>query len=354
MDDQNTTPRTFSYPNADRSLPENPQPTAPQQAQPKPTVHLQDALAEKSGFTTSSVHNIKTFQSEVASAVKKDNVSMIKIALAEKKRQDKQGTYEDIGASTSKNKAVLIGAFAVVVLVVIGGAFAYFYTRTPAPTTVVNAPLAAQSQIFQSESSVQFDVTDKNYVDIEQFVQNQKNVKIEIGTIQQIKFVQTEGATTTELTSSEFLNVLRARTPESLLRALHNEFIFGIYSLSPRDSFAIFKIDPDSYDSAYAAMLEWERNLESDVGGIFINPVVTIPPDDTGAASATSTLPTVVTQKSFVDRVIQNKDSRVLLGNDGKIKMFYTFFDESTIVFASSEVVLKELAVRLTTGRIAR
>lgn len=96
MDDQNQndTPQSFSYPNADRPLPGSPQDIAEQTPKPRPTVHLQDALSQKTEADP-SIRPIKTFQSDVANAIKNDNVSMIKIALAEKKRQDKQGTYEE-------------------------------------------------------------------------------------------------------------------------------------------------------------------------------------------------------------------------------------------------------------------
>ncbi|MEN9649178.1 MAG: hypothetical protein RL094_145 [Candidatus Parcubacteria bacterium] len=347
MDDQNENPRTFSYPNSDRPLPSSESTPAP-----KPIVHLQDALTQTSELNTGTTRNIKTFQSDVANAVKQDNVSMIKIALAEKKRQDKQGTYEDIAVTSQGSKVLIVSVVAFVALLVIVGSFFIFFnqsTKKETPQTVVQSK--AQLNIFDAEEQIPFDVEGRDLTTIESFVQKQKTVKIELGSIQQIEFIakNTTGVSA-DITSREFLNVISARVPDMLLRALKDDFMFGIYSLTPRDSFAIFKIDSNSYDNAYAGMLAWELYLEDDLGGLIINKIPQATPDDVFNATGTNSF----RRKPFVDRVVQNKDARVLLSDTGKIRLLYTFFDESTIIVASSESMLKELSVRLTTGRIVR
>ncbi len=75
--------------------------------------------------------------------------------------------------------------------------------------------------------------------------------------------------------------------------------------------------------------------------------------DSSGAA-----IPSVRTvnqaSATFEDRIIQNKDTRALIGLDGNIKFLYTFLDQKTLLIVSSERGLKEVQARLTTGRIRR
>jgi len=58
--------------------------------------------------------------------------------------------------------------------------------------------------------------------------------------------------------------------------------------------------------------------------------------------------------QAWVDRVVDNKDARVLVDPDGNVAMLYTFLDKQTLVIASSAESLKEILFRLTAGRIVR
>lgn len=351
MEEPNTTPRQYSYPNADRPLPGS---TEEQPEASKPQVHLQDVLAKKPELDPIKVQTIKTFQSDVANAVRQDNVSMIKIALAEKKRQEKQGTFDEALENSKNTNTLIIAGISVVALLAIAGALFFFTSSTSNSTISPITPqyTSYQSRILEAEQKIPFDTDIANLTIIEQFVQKQKTVKTELGDIQQINFVQTVGTTTVELSSAQFLDKLQTRAPDSLLRSLQGDFTFGIYSFTPKDSFLVLKIDPSAYDTAYAGMLEWERYIEDDIGGLLINSIIQPTVSTTTATDTPAT--NVFRRKPFVDRVIQNKDARVLLNEEGKIQMLYTFFDESTIIFSSSELMLKELIVRLTVGRVVR
>jgi hypothetical protein len=56
----------------------------------------------------------------------------------------------------------------------------------------------------------------------------------------------------------------------------------------------------------------------------------------------------------FKDKIIHNKDTRVLTTPNGQIKFLYSFIDKKTLVITTSENGLKEALYRTTTGRIIR
>lgn len=353
MDRDSEEPKKFSYPNADRLPDDSGEITGPKRAQDtnltqeelRQTVHLNDALKEGTVEKPSDMQHIRTFQSDVANAVKTDNVSLIKIALAEKKRQERQGTFNSTLISTSSSKkSIYIGIAVVLILFFAGGFFLYASLRVQTPIEPTDGTTLATPSI-EMEKVLDVDIGGKDSNDIERIVQAEKAAELSLGAMERIRFVQTNVAgIAQEVDSAGWLTFMRARAPDSLLRAFERGFVFGVYSLTPHDSFIIFKVE--SYDIAYAGMLQWEPSMEEDIGGVIINR-----PE---RGNTTSTASNNFNGKPFVDRIVNNKDTRVLLDDAGRVKMLYSFIDKNTLVIASGESVLREVVFRLTTGRISR
>ena len=351
MEDQSTEPKKYSYPNADRSPSD--QYVTEESVPTRPTIHLSDAIQQKHDIATGEVvKNIRTFQSDVADAVHSDNISMIKIALAEKKRKDRQGTFDEVLTVSHHSRRILLILAGIAVLTVVGlSLYAAFGNSSRERASVTDAQTSNSSDsstgiLLQAEKNTHFDVTGKFPDQIAKLVQDEKTVDLPLGSVTRLILTATSGSTTTPLDSNKFLTALRSRTSDSLLRSINDEFILGVYARTPDDSFLLFSIR--SYDNAYAGMLEWEPYMEHDIGGIIINQSQTLDQTDLTTSTANSA-PSV-----FVDRVVNNKDSRVMFNSDGSIKMLYSFLDKNTLVIASSPDTLKEVLFRLTTGRISR
>lgn len=385
MDSNGTEPKKFSYPNADRvagdsgettgpvnpansSLPNHDSTQGPTPAsrgesifKPKPsqkiikeTIHITDALQNEALKKPADLQNIRTFQSDIANVVKTDNVSLIKIALAEKRRQERQGTYEQtLNVVSSPNRILFIGIPVITLIFVIGGFFLWsVYFKTTPTKKVSDDVVTLATPPFETEKISIIDVKGKDFNDAEHLIAAEKKDIIS-GSMKRIKFIKTDSNNIKkDLSTQDWLTFFQTEAQGSLIRALDPGFIFGFYSLrSNIDSFIIFKVN--SYDNAYAGMLQWEPSIESDIGGFIEN-------KNNVATAATSTESTSTPQsnqfrgKPFVDRIINNKDTRVLLGDFGRIKIVYSFVDQNTLVIASGETVLREVIFRLTTGRISR
>jgi hypothetical protein len=112
--------KKYSYPNADQHIAgvSSGDEGALSKQTPKPVVHILDALTNIR--KEDDIRNIRTYQEDITDAIKNDNVSMIKIALAEKKRQDSQNSYNIEAKDKSDiSRYVLVGSFIVVTVIVL-------------------------------------------------------------------------------------------------------------------------------------------------------------------------------------------------------------------------------------------
>jgi hypothetical protein len=205
-----------------------------------------------------------------------------------------------------------------------------------------------------------------------------KDERFDLGTMKEIVFTAGSGTSTRRITTKEWFTLMRARASDSLVRSLDPSFEMGTYAFSnPYDTFIIFEVN--SYDNAFAGMLQWENSMDTDVGDLFILRRLIIPTgtNGTGIGASGSTTTNTTSQnntgqvqtsqtstgqnefgalrrREFIDKVVQNKDTRALVDERGTVLMLYTFIGKDTLVIASGEKSLKEILFRLTTGRIVR
>lgn len=368
--------KTFSYPNSDQfndpSLTESESSNVGgvgEIPQARRTVNIMEVMANKDS-TDGDAHTVRTYQSDIANTIKNDNVSMIKIALSEKKRQERRGTLDNSLDDGRRNLYLLVGAiFAFLVIAGLVAGFIYLQSERSKTATQVEQQKIQPLLYTETVSILNIDQIDVS--DLFKIIEKDKEAVMELGDMKSI--VLTVGSSTAErqLTSSDFFTLINSRAPDGLIRALGSNYLLGVYAFTPREMFAVFKVS--SYDAAFAGMFEWEPNIESDVGGIFINKKDRIANNlnDISSSQAAGTDQTVdetgtpvntetgspfgiFSQRRFVDKVLNNKDARVLVDTDGKEAMLYTFLDKETLVMATSEKSLKEIIFRLTTGRIIR
>ncbi len=356
MDEE--TPKKFSYPNVDQTIPgvkdanrdfekdllmNDGSGRVDQTMQgARPVVHILDALNQNKN-DDSEAKTIRTFQADIADAIKTDQVSMIHIALAEKKRQERQGSYDDTVKLKDTNKTIVwVGVFAIIFVI---ASIAGIYFLLPEPQTaeqIIDERKAAP--LMYAEQFVNVDVDNRTTDDLVRLLKREKDIEIPLGAMKGITLTTTYGSSTVPITGPGFFDTFNTRAPDGIKRSVEDKFMFGIYAFSPYDTFVIFKIN--SYDTAFASMLEWERFIETDVGDIFINKKKTV--------DSTSSTTQNLFRRVFVDKTIDNKDVRMLVDNENTPAMLYSFLDKETLIIASSEKSLKEIMFRLTAGKIVR
>jgi hypothetical protein len=270
---------------------------------------------------------LKTYQTDVADAIKKDNVSVIKMALAEKKRQEAQGLTPEAQSSDKKRSALFISLSVVLILAGLSLIGYFYFSRSHSPAFVVNT----SQNLIHAEKNTELKLERADPQLLVADVNKLKAAKRSPSTIENLVITEKDvGPNAVELgarhiiSGGRLISLLNTEIPGGLFRSLLNPYMLGIYQNGENpEIFVILKTD--SYDSAFAGMLEWEKDLGRD-----ITPFFSLPP----------------TSGTFTDRLIDNRDTRILLDNQGNLVFLYSFLDPNTIVFAQSEASFKEIIDR--------
>jgi hypothetical protein len=145
---------------------------------------------------------------------------------------------------------------------------------------------------------------------------------------------QTENLTE-YLTTNNFLSLVQATTPGALTRSLSDNYLLGKYVdqklPNENNNFLIFQTS--DYSLSYAAMLDWEKTMLKDLFILFnIN---------------ITDLNNPIFGQPWKDLIVNNKDVRVLYGENGEGILYYVFVNKNNFIIASNIDTLKEVMERL-------
>ncbi len=298
---------------------------------------LEEALEKaKKEKAEEPLRNIKTYQTDVAEAIKRDNVSVIKMAVAEKRRQERQGVASEEVSTESKKRIVLIILSAI--LVTSGLAIVGYFIFRPHNNTVL--PVAVARTIIVTDKTVELKLDNVTLDGLIHGLVANKSI-LESGSIENVIITvkgnldaQNGHSAREHLNAPNFLNLLQSRMPGNLFRSIQNDYIVGYYQNSSGNE-PVLILKSDSYANAFPGMLQWEPNISNDLGSLF-----NLPTD-----SATSSA------RTFVDRIIDNRDARVLLEDGGNPTFIYSFIDPATIIFVKSQNAFDEILSRYLANR---
>jgi hypothetical protein len=293
----------------------------------------------------SSLRQIRTYQGDVADALKNQGESVMSIRRAELvKRGDgdefaQRPTPQEEIEKGSRNKIILliIGTILLLALGGLGVWYAYngYKAKTALPVVVVtpNAFISTDSSVDVDASGLARDTFISAFNDL-------KNGDIKNASIKQIQ-LRRGIATTTLSTTAEFLNIINTKAPSSLVRAFNPLFMLGVIgdtdASSTPHTFVLVKLD--SYENTFPRMLSWEQDMGGDLLPLF------------ASSSVATNFPT---DTKFVDVTIQNKDARALKDSTGNTVLLYSFFDNNMLIITDNEASLKTLVARLNVAKLSR
>lgn len=260
---------------------------------------------------------IKTYKNDVASAVKHDNVSAIKIALAEQARSD---AYDDLSKQNSLRgrKGIMFFVLSIVCVVIGVGVFWYFLNKSQ---TAVTTPIQRPNTVITTDTIVYIDVANKTDHEVIDLIQKQG---AEFETQKDVDLNRIiPKSDSTDLTVRGFFNSINSYPPNDFLRSVSELFILGEVKNGAGKAKPYFLFQAENYERAYAGMLSWEPEMTSGISNLY----------NTNEYSV-----------SFEDRVIKNRDVRALINrNTGEIVFLYTFLDAKTIVITADEKSLETI-----------
>ncbi len=304
------------------------------------------------------VAQLQTYKGDIESVVR-GGASVVSIASAEAERRS-NAPLPASAPTTSNHEgglrwAMIIGG--VILLLGAIGAITFVFTR-PTSLPVAAAPTAPFLTVDESTLvAVPQGATQETFST--QLQAARQSTHLALGLIEWVAITRTTAAGEAPqlLPASELLSLLAPNAPQSLLRTLEPSYLFGIHSFDENQPFLILQVD--SYETAYRGMLDWENTMQGDLSPLFVRtPSPKIKPleADTSVGSPTSTsvgaastTPQQVqfVPTNFVDKIVENRDTRAIVNAQGDILLLWTFLGRNIIVITTNEYTLKEILSRI-------
>ncbi len=273
---------------------------------------------------------LRTYTSDMADAIRENEVSVIKIAMAEKEKRDREAEYKKAKGTNFSKILLLIGGVVLIVVAIFGASYIIQKKK------VVPIPPASKIETFlpydsESDINVTKATSINNLFDI-----IKKGQQIKSGTIEAFFLEKKINDVSLTFTSKDFLSLIQTTMPGALIRSLTDKYLIGKYSnpsaTSMNNKSAMFLIfETTDYNQTYASMLEWEKTMLEDLFVLFNIPK----PSDSFIG------------KPWNDIVVSNKDARVLYGENREGILYYAFVNKNNFVITSSQEALKEIIGRI-------
>ncbi len=276
---------------------------------------------------------LRTYAGDMATALKKNEGSVVKIAIAEATRREERQSLE----VKEKGKSFLFVFLGIIFLALgVGAYFAIQYFTRSTVTEVTDETLRENSFIY-ADTSVAFNYDNFAKGTILPALAKTINEPFVIGTIENV-YIEHE-AVGTAITKDEFLTLIGPSSGQILARALGEEFMLGVYR-GEKGNEPFVALEVADFDTVFAQMLKWEPRLLNDLETLF----------------SLGDLPTSLSLSAdpFVDKVYQNQDTRVVyLPSTTTPVLFYAFLDTKTLLIAKDPTMISELQNRLVTRSVS-
>jgi hypothetical protein len=294
---------------------------------------------------------IRTYKSDMEETIRSQHISSLNIAVAENNKMIRKMTDEVAQEEVKAEKNYKI--FIIIIILVVAGilTFAIPYFLVKNQTTIPTEDPTLVSSLIVSDTTEKINIDELNKDRIAKTLgERVGQISIVLGSIRQFYMTEGSGVQTSEapakvITAKRFLELIKARAPEGMLRTLKDPFMFGMHSFNGNQKFLILKVG--SYETTFAGMLAWENALWYDFSELFglktANEV-----DSAGRPILGEEV------KRFQDVVIKNKDTRVIKDKDGEIIFLYSVVDKSTVVLTTSPDTFKEIMNRFDKMSVTR
>lgn len=282
---------------------------------------------EKLQSNDEDIRVLRTYTSDMADAVRENEASVIKIALAEKDKREREKIYKEADGTKSSKIFFILGGIFLIVAAIVGSTFLLSKKEK------TSIPVVKNTNTFIVHDSYLFeDLTDLSKPE-DLFAKINQVSETTPGTVRAIFLSKMVNEISKDLTTSDFISQFGINAPGALTRSLTNKYLLGQYF--EKDSsgrkikyFLIF--ETNNYNQAYASLLSWETTMLKDLSVFF----------------KSNTQEENNSQRKWQDLVINNIDVRVLYGDNGQTVLYYAFINNKLLI-ADNIDGLKEIINRL-------
>ena len=274
---------------------------------------------------------LRTLQDDVADAVKKDQLSLSRVALAEAKK--KEAAEE---STVEKKSWVTIAAIVLGLMLILGGLGAIGFVMYGKYKPASSLPITQNATEFiRFDNEAVLKIQDTNSRAIQAAITQELKNPSSQDSLRHLRFVTEVDGVPTDMDLFSLLASVESRMPSELVRNLKNQFFLGVnFNKGTGEPFLI--LEGNSYENMYPGLLAWEATMAEDMMFLF------------GGQAADANLST------FKDGVISNKNVRQFTGADGSSRFFYSVVDQTTIVFATSQTTFDEILKRFREKKVGQ
>lgn len=278
---------------------------------------------------------LRTYTSDMVEAIRTNEGSVIKIALAEKEKRERETENKEAEGSNILKISLAIGS----IILIAGAIWGSIYLLQKKKEKDTPTPIVNNVETFISyDSMAKIDVTRAtNILNLTAILNNDQPQ--DSGLVRALFLTTKNNNIVDNLSAKSFLYLINTTAPSALVRSLSDKFLLGKYTndraINENDKKALFLIfQTTDYTQTYASMLEWEKTMLKDLF-ILLKIKITDPKSP-------------LFEQPWKDIVINNKDARVLYGENGEGILYYTFVNKNDFVVTSSLEALKEIIDRIT------
>lgn len=254
--------------------------------------------------TQNDIPPIRTFQSDIAEALKAQKGSVIKIAVQEQQKRQDQAAYTEV--QKKSNVYFLVGGILFFLLAVGLGGY-YYLTVLPSQKEKEQITTLTQKRNFVSGDHVT-PVVITDITTLPTLLNKQADaLSLPVGAIEQLLFTYKNSAGgSTVVPLEELLAQFNVSPPAEFIYSLFSDtYLFGVYQSTVQHRFILFRTRV--FSNTFSQMLSWEPLMAESLSKLLIIPL-------------DPQIPVV-----FKDVIIKNEDVRVGYAQDKEV-IAYTFF----------------------------
>ncbi len=304
---------------------------------PKPIDNKPSRIQEliKSKYLDYPIKALRTYRGDVEESIQNKKTSIVSIAIAQQKHREK-GNEKTAAKRDVPQNAIAVILSTILVITGIGSLFIFLYAKYEQERAVVTL---YERTIIPADASEQLVLASQTREETIATIRERVAATEEkIGSIVHFNFFEKETGASVSLKAGTLLSFVSPSIPPYLERSFEKDYMFGLYVSAQNEPFLILKTN--SYETAFSGMLSWEDTIIDELGPLFIK--------DTTLLAETDK------KGSFKDRIIKNKDARIIKDVNGNTVLLYSFLDKETILITTQEEVFVEIFGRYLNSKLVR
>jgi len=292
-----------------------------------PVSSLQKAI-DNTTSNTNPKSIVRTYKSDLESAIEANHLSSINIAIAESQKKLSQAQIspqQPPQQSPYSKSKILIFISYILLIVGIVAIFITFFIKKQNTNPIIKVQELPSLITTEYKDELNIDTIAKNKFNTT-LASKLNDLQIPVNNFYNTYLTTSSSSARRLITTVEFINQTQFKMPDILKRSLRSDFMIGMYSANKNQPFIIFKTS--YFENTYAGLLNWETDMRKDFQIIF-------------------KLPAYETNTGFQDAVIVNKDVRLVKNENGEVILLYAIVDKETIIITTSDTSFKEILSRI-------